>query len=399
MDTKITIGPPVTDDDFFDREEIIATLWDTLQGHSVLLAAPRRVGKSSVMLKLVTEPQAGFEALWLDGQDYAAPEDLVADLAVKAAQLRGNLRGFLGKFLAKVATNLEELEIWELKLKLRQQLAGSWRTQGETVIRDALKPDTKLLIVIDELPMLLHRLITHNGDSGRTAAQDLLDWLRHLRQAPEFCRQVRQLVGGSIGFARIASLTGSSHKIADLRPIEVGALERSKARDLAALLLHSRGVVLEEQVMEAFLDQIGTLFPMFIQIMTSVVASEVHRRKRPANAELIRECYEQRALGPEFRLCFEDYYERLDRYYSPEEARVARVLLRELAIAKGSLSKATLLGMYQKTLGQMAEASRFDVLLTCLSDDFYLEETTQAHVQFKSRWMRDWWRTYHASKP
>lgn len=323
----------------------------------------------------------------------------MADLAIKAAQLRGDLGGFLGKLLEGLTTSVEQLEVWQLKLKLRQQLSGSWRAKVETAIREALKPDTKLLIVIDELPMLLHKLIANRGDSGRIAAQDLLDWLRHLRQAPEFVKQVRQLVGGSIGLPRIASLTGSSHRIADLRPIEVGALERSQAKELAVLLLKSRDVVLEDRTMEAFLDQIGTFLPIFVQIMASVVASEVRRRKQPATAELIRECYEQRALGPEFRLSFEDYYERLNRYYSPEEARIARIVLRELAIAQGPLSKSVLLGIYHKELGQDADAPAFDLLLTWLSDDFYVEETSQGCVQFKSRWMRDWWRTFHASRP
>lgn len=63
---NITIGPPVSGEDFFGREEIITTLWEVLQSHSVLLAAPRRVGKSSIMLKLITEPRAGFEVVWLE---------------------------------------------------------------------------------------------------------------------------------------------------------------------------------------------------------------------------------------------------------------------------------------------------------------------------------------------
>ena len=69
----ITIGSPVTQDDFFNREEILQNVWDTLETDNVLLAAPRRVGKSSLMLKLLLEPKAGFEALWLDGQNYDAP--------------------------------------------------------------------------------------------------------------------------------------------------------------------------------------------------------------------------------------------------------------------------------------------------------------------------------------
>lgn len=396
---NITIGPPVTPEDFFDREEVIENIWDSLNTQSVLLAAPRRVGKSSVMLKLFLEPRAGFEVLWFDGQDYDAPEDLVADLAVRAAKLRGNFKAFLGNLLPNIADKIEELEIWELKLKLRKQLSGSWRVEGENVVRKALKPGTKLLIVIDELPMLLHKLITNGGASGRVAAQDLLDWLRHLRQAPEFLKQVRQIVGGSIGLPRIASLIGSSHRINDLYVIELGTFARSKSRELATRLLESRGITLDDQTMEAFLDQIGAPLPVFIQIMASVVASEVRRRNCPANADLIRECYVERALGSEFRICFEDYYERLTRYYSPDECRVARILLRELAIAKAPLSKSSLLGVYSKEVGRAADSGKFDLLLTWLCDDFYVEETSEGRVQFKSTWMRDWWRIYHGSKP
>jgi len=52
---NITIGPPVNSEDFFDREQMLDELWNTLQSQSVLLAAPRRVGKSSLMLKIKSE--------------------------------------------------------------------------------------------------------------------------------------------------------------------------------------------------------------------------------------------------------------------------------------------------------------------------------------------------------
>jgi hypothetical protein len=399
---NITIGTPVSGDEFFDREEIVHTLWETLDGHSVLLAAPRRVGKSSLILKLIDEPKEGFEVLWLDGQDYDTPEDLVADLAIKASKLRNDNTGILGRLLSKAMTEvekLESLELWELKVKLREQLKGSWRVQGEAVIRETLRPGKKLLIAIDELPILLHKLVAGPGQDGEKLAQDLLDWLRHLRQAPDFFRQVRQLVGGSIGLPRIASMIGSSAKINDLRPVEVGPLERPKARELAGLLLKSRGVELDPPTMEAFLDQTATFFPIFIQIMASVVASEARRREEPLNPGQLRKCYEQRALGPEFRICFEDYYERLQSYYSPAEARVARMLLRELAVAKEPLRRSLLLGLYQKELEAPADPSGFDLLLTWLADDFYVEEIEGARVQFKSRWMQDWWRMYHGSRP
>lgn len=137
---NIAIGPPVSAGDFFDREQELDGLWDNLQSHSVLLAAPRRVGKSSLMMKVLREPRFGYEVLWLDGQDYDGPEDLVADLAMKAAELREDWRRFVWGLLTKATSGLEGLEIWEVKIRLCQQLAGSWRVQGETVTYHATKP-------------------------------------------------------------------------------------------------------------------------------------------------------------------------------------------------------------------------------------------------------------------
>ena len=51
-------------------------------------------------------------------------------------------------------------------------------------------------------------------------------------------------------------MIGSSAKINDLRPVEIGPFKPSQAAQLAELLLKSRGVELGEESMEAFLDQV-----------------------------------------------------------------------------------------------------------------------------------------------
>jgi hypothetical protein len=128
------------------------------------------------------------------------------------------------------------------------------------------------------------------------------------------------------------------------------------------------------------------------------VASEVRDRGAELTPELVRMCYEERALGPQYRNRFEDYYERLDRYYTPDEARAAKRLLRELAIAGGPVARARLQALYHEELGT-ANGGAFDLLLSWLHDDFYVEEVLpeRREVVFKSKWLRDWWRIYHAS--
>ena len=43
------VGPPVSGEDFWDREEVIELIRNSLKKQSVLLSAPRRFGKTSIM--------------------------------------------------------------------------------------------------------------------------------------------------------------------------------------------------------------------------------------------------------------------------------------------------------------------------------------------------------------
>ena len=398
---NIVIGNVARGADFFDREEILSDIWATLEADSILLAAPRRVGKTSIMHRLIDEPAPGFSVVFVDGQNCKTPEDLVLDLVVGVGELRRDPKGLIRRILGAALDLVEELELWELRVKLRQRLGGRWREDGERAVREALaglEQGAKLLIIADELPLLLHKMVRSAGDPGKEQARDLLDWLRYIRHHPEFNTRLRMLVGGSIGMGRVASYIGASHKIADLRQIEVGPFERERAREFARHLLASRGVAPEPEVIEAIVDVVGTPLPIFIQIMASALAAEVRDRGVEPTPDVVCQCYEQRALGPEYRICFEDYYERLDRYYSPEEARAARRILRELALAREPLRKTSLLGVYQDELGPNADPSQFDLLLAWMRDDFYVEQDSQGGtVSFQNKWLRDWWRIYHAT--
>jgi hypothetical protein len=369
-----------------------------LETDNVLLAAPRRVGKTSIMHRLMDEPRGGFKVLFLDGQNHTGPADLVTDLVLRCGELLGDMRGLARKALAHLGNGVEKVELWHLKIELRKQVAANWREQGERAVRETFGAHGKLLLILDELPLLLHKMVS-NPQAGKAEAAGLLDWLRYLRTDPSLSRGLRQIVGGSIGLPRIAAYMGASHSINDLHPVEVGPFDRATARQMATALLNSRQVKPDPRTMEAFLDQVGTFLPINIQILASAVADAARLGEAQVTPELIAECYEQRAMGPEFRLCFEDFYERLDRYYPPSEGKAAKRILRELAISSEPVAKSVLLASYQDELGREADPKSFDLLLSWLRDDFYVEELSpQQKLAFKNTWLRDWWRRYHASR-
>lgn len=156
--------------------------------------------------------------------------------------------------LSGLVANLEELEIWQIRLQVREQLQGSWKEKGIQAIQECLSIEPRCLLLIDELSILLHKLAV--SPQGLQEAVELLHWLRSLRQ--QFAGQLSMVLGSSVGIGRIAAHLGASRTLNDLRHIEVGAFDAATARQFAELLLASRGLRVNEVTLEVLLAQIET---------------------------------------------------------------------------------------------------------------------------------------------
>ena len=80
------IGQPVAGDDLYGREYELDRLWEQLeQGEHILMLAPRRVGKTSLMLELENAPRGGWDVINVDVQGGEGPEDCFAAILAKLA--------------------------------------------------------------------------------------------------------------------------------------------------------------------------------------------------------------------------------------------------------------------------------------------------------------------------
>ena len=69
---KNVVGPPARGDDFYGRENLIELIWEKLESNYILLAAPRRFGKTSVMLNILDEPRNSFHIIHIDRAAFQA---------------------------------------------------------------------------------------------------------------------------------------------------------------------------------------------------------------------------------------------------------------------------------------------------------------------------------------
>ena len=200
-------GNWVEGDRFFDREIELEALEERVRdGTHTLLTAQRRMGKTSLVRELLRRLAEGeeFETVFVDLEAAADPADAIAEIGVQARPLRGTWERIAGNFanvLKGVGDRIEELSVADLKVKLRAGIdAGNWPQRGDAVFAALGSSERPVLLAIDELPILVNRLLKDDRDritpEGKQAADAFLSWLRRNGQAHK--GKVIMILSGSV---------------------------------------------------------------------------------------------------------------------------------------------------------------------------------------------------------
>jgi uncharacterized protein len=184
-------GPPVEGENFFGREAEVASLWETLQDHDVLLRGSRRIGKTSVARAVMKVAAQGKS--WV-AKAFAEISENVAELLRRVQTVRVPVPG-----------------VGSLGVELGTASGEGWSDVASDTLRLLGKAQDRWLIYIDELPIFLFNIIANDNAAGVQRVRRFLDWFRNdVRGMPE-CRQVRWLVTGSVGLDTLVQ----RHRMAD----------------------------------------------------------------------------------------------------------------------------------------------------------------------------------------
>ena len=137
------IGQAVVGDDLYGRTYELGRLWELLeQGQHILMLAPRRVGKTSLMLELRRAPRENWDVFYVDVEGGEGPADFVAAiLAALAAAPRYRTHFESIPFSNAVKNVLTRLTSVAVNIDvLRVELKGQWAESGDmpqTIFRRA----------------------------------------------------------------------------------------------------------------------------------------------------------------------------------------------------------------------------------------------------------------------
>ena len=399
------VGSVVTEkSDFWFRKQFLRDLWRSIQKHNVLLIAPRRIGKTSVMYRLLDAPKDKWLVIHLNVEELKTAGDFVISLVDAIREHQPNyFRDTLARgwgFLKGLFARIEKIEAYEFKVELRKSddFKEKWEERATELIDQIAGSRDKVLFIIDELPDMLNAMFSHAPDEYET----FLHWFRKTRERSLLCN-VRWLVGGSINLVASLDQQGKVKLINDLKPELLMPFSLGEVEEFVSRMFKKNRVPFDNTVIPRIHELLGSPIPYFLQMLTQELCRKwKHDRMGTMTAETVTEVFNKTLLGEMARDKLQHYRSRINLHYQQGEQEAACYLLNKLSLSDDGISRSTLVQLYRqieekkmhRRTGQtLTEA--FQRLLMYLQSDFYIEETKTDHYDFASRLLKTWWKKYY----
>lgn len=398
------VGSPVRDEDFWFREEFVDDLWEALEKHNILLLAPRRIGKTSVMYRMLDYPKDGWLVIHLNVEDLKTPEDFFINLMDAINEHQPDyLRKVLSTswaYLNGVLSRISKVEAYEFKIELRKEedLKENWKIRLTELMDRVFNSGEKVLFIIDELPDMLSGILAYSPDEY----EDFLHWFRKLRDK-SLNSSVRWMVGGSVNLTAALDKEGKIKLINDLKTEPLEPFSEKEVEQFVTEMLRKNKVKFDKAVILRIIELLGSPIPLFLQMLTQELYRKwKHDRSKPISADTVTDVFNKSLLGEMARDKLQHYRTRIDVHYPEEEKEATCYLLNKLSLSENGITRNTLLHLYRqieekKTKGRTGQAlnQAFQRLLLHLQSDFYIEDGENGNYDFASRLLKTWWKKYY----
>ena len=145
------IGPPVEGDDIFGREKEIQKANKLLDSsHSLLLSAPRRIGKSSLAKRLIEEKKnQGWKCVYIDLEE-TTTEDGFLNHVIEAFCKNGiwkQVAEGMSRGLASVLESIEKISLGPVQFNFAKKEDQEDLYKN---LKELIRHDEDTFIVVDE---------------------------------------------------------------------------------------------------------------------------------------------------------------------------------------------------------------------------------------------------------
>ena len=327
----------VEGDRFFNRDADLVALADRVRdGTHTLLTAQRRMGKTSLVRELLRrlDEEGRFQPVFVDLEDAASPADAIAEIGARSRPVQGawpRIKSRFASTLSEVGDRVDSVAVAEVQVKLRAGIdAGNWRQKGDEVFAALAESDRPVVLAIDELPILVNRLLKgadhHITPEGRRGADEFMGWLRKNGQAHR--GRVSLILAGSVSLEPILAQAGLSAHANIYSAFDLKPWDDETAAGCLAALAQTYDIELPPGVRREMCLRLRCQIPHHVQQFFDHLHEHLRRAgRREATLEDVERAYTSEMLGVRGQMDMEHYEGRLKMVLGREGYRTALEIL------------------------------------------------------------------------
>jgi hypothetical protein len=399
---KNITGNPVTHKDYLKtRLFLVKELKRLLRKCSVIIEAPRRFGKTSVIKEFLRQENARkeekreFNVLFLDLEG----EETVSDFCLKLFKELLNLyrlrkkidvlNKILGNTWNAIAARLGKIKLPGFEIELRE-ITGDytfpgWKEKITPMITHLNSFDRKTIFVFDEFPdMLMNFKRKQEKLDYKNTADSFTAWLRSLRQIQQEGCKYQFVFCGSIHLRITLEEIGISKRINDLEPFVIPPINSSDARLLIECLAKKYKLKIEEAGIAFMVEKItgGSLY--YGQIFVKALRETGDKNFPPDKVNTIYEAVLRRGNHD-----LNHYHSRLEEYLSPGENECSKVVLKHLCSGPAHEKE-----IYDLLLYEKCPYEQFQSVVNRLIYEGYITRDMHdnGNLRFVAPILKDWWK-------
>ena len=381
---KTIVGPVATGEYYFPRTEIVDEIWHELEkGNFILIAAPRRVGKTSIMRDIEANPRDNYKVRFESIQAVKSETDfyktlykLILNCLNTSIKIKEQFTAYLkSKSITSITTS--GIEIGNAQLNYLDEINSIFTDLGD-------KGETVILL-LDELPEVLHHL---NKIGKKEEATAILRQLRVWRQSN--FKKLQFVFAGSVGIHYVVkNIEGRTSSLNDLIPAICNPLTKDDAEEYILWATSNHASVQYDPELKKFLLQkIQHYFtPYFINLMLEEIDKIARKHKSGA---ISKEDIDQAFLNVEKdNQHFADWKNRLKDYMPKQDFD----FVNEILIHISHMSSINIQAIFDKAMKHNKADEYMDLIHDLIQDGYIVEtvEGSQNYV-FISPFLKAFWK-------
>ncbi|MCF6402627.1 hypothetical protein L3C95_11245 [Chitinophaga filiformis] len=304
-------GDAATAGRYFRRERINEEFWREIKkGNHILFVAPRRVGKTSIMMDLAENCTDQYVCIYQNIEGVTSRSEFYQRLFTLVIQCLNrsrvqSVKSYLQSCFKKYA--IEEITTSGLKLKTSEL---NYELELQNLILSLEETKVHTILFLDEFAEVISRMSKSDQKEDAIA---ILHTLREIRSYKKF-KNFSIVYAGSVGLEFVIRNIDRPKLINDLHPIQTDALTNHETRQFIQQLTKDATISLSEPAIAYLIKVVEHTLPYYIQLMLEEIDHLARQQNKPEISTSDIDNAFENVLKKNKN--FEDWLERLKDYQS-----------------------------------------------------------------------------------